>query len=244
MGATNLNDPQFQIGPACLVDQLVGQFLAHVCDLGHLTDSAHITATLRSIYRYNFQSLDGHFNNMRSYAMAGETGVLMATYPRGHRPKWPFPYFNEVMTGFEYTAAVGMLYEGMRDEGLAIIAAIRARYDGRKRNPFNEAECGNHYARAMASWGAILALTGFHYSGVDAALALAPLSGPTFWSTGDAWGTYAVDNARVTITVLFGALPLRQVTVCGIGEAHLPAAAVLRAGEARTLEIEPNGAAV
>jgi hypothetical protein len=55
----------------------------------------------------------------------------MAGYPRD-RPKTPFPYINEVMTGFEYTAAVGMLQEGMEEEGQRCIEAIRARYDGRK----------------------------------------------------------------------------------------------------------------
>ena len=77
------------------------------------------------------------------------------------------------MTGFEYTAAVGMLYEGMTDEGLQSIRDIRARYDGLKRNPFDEAECGHHYARAMASWAAVLALTGFRYSAVTRELRLA-----------------------------------------------------------------------
>ena len=28
-----------------------------------------------------------------------------------------------------------------------------------------EAECGHHYARAMASWAAVLALSGFRYHG-------------------------------------------------------------------------------
>ena len=86
------------------------------------------------------------------------------------------------MTGFEYTAAVGMLYEGMTGEGLQSIRDIRARYDGLKRNPFDEAECGHHYARAMASWAAVLALTGFQYSAVTRELrwpeSLAACSGP------------------------------------------------------------------
>ena len=47
------------------------------------------------------------------------------------------PADTEVMTGFEYTAAVGMLYEGQTDDGLRCIRNIRDRYDGRKRNPFN-----------------------------------------------------------------------------------------------------------
>ncbi len=108
---------------------------------------------------------------MRSFAVAGESALLMASYPR-ERPANPFPYFGEVMTGFEYTAAVGMLYEGMTDEGLQSIRDVRARYDGLKRNPFDEAECGHHYARAMASWAAVLALTGFRYSAVTRELLL------------------------------------------------------------------------
>ena len=56
-----------------------------------------------------------------------------------------------------------MLYEGQTEAGLTVIRAIRDRYDGLKRSPFDEAECGHHYIRAMASWAAVLALTGFHY---------------------------------------------------------------------------------
>ncbi|HOF89448.1 MAG TPA: GH116 family glycosyl hydrolase, partial [Armatimonadota bacterium] len=237
--------PQFQLGSACLVDQLVGQFLAHICGLGHLTDDGHQRATLASVYRHNFRALTGHFNHMRSYAMPDETGVLMATYPRGKRPKWPFPYFSEVMTGFEYTAAVHMLYEGMRDEGLAIIAAIRARYDGRRRNPFDEAECGHHYARAMASWAAILALTGFHYSGVTGAMRFAPLAGTNFWSAGNAWGEVSQretpDGIAVTLTVRGGALSLRRVALTGRGEAAVSPPASLRAGDAVTVTVPSAG---
>ena len=115
---------------------------------------------------------------MRSYALGDEAAMLMATYPRGHRPAQPFPYFAEVMTGFEYTAAVGMLYEDQTSSGLKLIEAIRDRYDGRKRSPFDEAECGHHYARAMTSWAAVLALTGFHYCGVSQTMRFAESEKP------------------------------------------------------------------
>jgi len=36
-----------------------------------------------------------------------EAGLLMASWPKG-RLEVPFPYFSEVMTGFEYCAAVGI----------------------------------------------------------------------------------------------------------------------------------------
>ncbi len=147
MGTRQLGAPEYQLGAGCLVDQLVGQFMAHVCGLGYLVDPSHVSSTLTSILKYNRrQGFEGHFNCMRSYVLGDESALLMASYPR-ERPANPFPYFTEVMTGFEYTAAVGMLYEGMTAEGLACIGDIRDRYDGRKRSPFDEAECGHHYAR-------------------------------------------------------------------------------------------------
>src|SRR5947209_5430851 len=119
MGASNLSDPELQLGPGCLVDQLVGQYMAHVCGLGYLANPQHIRQTLDSVMRYNFrENLFGHFNHLRTFALNDEAALLMCTYPRGRRPKRPFPYYNEVMTGFEYTAAIHMLYEGQVTEGL------------------------------------------------------------------------------------------------------------------------------
>jgi len=217
MGAEELADPPFQLGAACLVDQLVGQYMAHVCGLGYLLNEENIGETLCSVYRYNFRPLDGHFNNMRTYALQDEEAVLMATYPYGERPRVPFPYFAEVMTGFEYTAAAGMLYEGQTEEGLRIIEAVRARYDGHRRNPFDEAECGHHYARAMASWAAVLALTGFHYSGVAGTMTFAPHEGTHFWSTGGAWGTCKLTKGeegwQADLKILGGSLELKEIVV-------------------------------
>ncbi len=238
MGATNLADPELQLGPGCLVDQLVGQYMAHVCGLGYLLDPEHVRATLRAIMKHNWRDhFYGHFNNMRSYVLNDESALLMGTYPRGNRPKYPFPYYNEVMTGFEYTAAVHMLYEGQIAEGLKVIAAIRARYDGQKRSPFDEAECGHHYARAMASWGAPLALTGFHYSAVEGTLAFAAADRPTqaFWSNGYAWGMVRqepqAEGIAVTLQVLHGALAFRRLTLTGAGSVAFGAPVTLQAGE-------------
>ncbi len=201
MGAQDPTKPDYQLGKGCLVDQLVGQFLAHVCGLGYLVKKEHVKTTLESIMKYNHRdNLYEHFNCMRSFALGDEAALLMASYPK-NRPKNPFPYFTEVMTGFEYTAAVGMLYEGQLKNGLQCIKNIRARYDGAKRNPFDEAECGFHYARAMASWGAVLALSGFQYSGVDESMAFAPKEGRYFWSNGYAWGTCSLKKKRKSCDV-------------------------------------------
>lgn len=221
MGASDLSDPELQLGAGCLVDQLVGQYMAHVCGLGYLLQPENVQKALQSIYRYNFKAdFWSHFNPMRSYVLGGESAVLMATYPHGNRPTRPFPYYNEVMTGFEYTAAVGMLQENQTEEGLAIIRAIRARYDGKKRSPFNEAECGHHYARAMAAWAAVLTLSGFDYDARTAALTLAaPPDGAAsirhFWSTGDAWGTANVSHETLIVSVGGGKIALASVVVKG-----------------------------
>jgi len=226
MGASDPTAPEYQVGSGCLVDQLAGQFVAHVCGLGHLLDPDHVRTTLASIYRYNHRDdLYGHFNHMRSFALSDESALLMCTWPRGGRPEVPVPYANEVMTGFEYTAAIHMLYEGLTELGLRCIADIRARYDGERRNPFNEAECGHHYARAMASWAAVLALSGFRYSGVTGEMSFAARPGNHFWSTGYAWGTCVVSRRASKLTarldVLHGKVRLARLRL-GKGVAEVP----------------------
>ncbi|MFI6829040.1 GH116 family glycosyl-hydrolase [Kribbella sp. NPDC050241] len=212
MGAADPTNPVLQLGDGCLVDQLVGQHLARLTQLGSLHDTDRVVTTLRSILKHNGRSgFFGHFNHMRSYVLGDESAVLMCSYPRGNRPERPFPYFSEVMTGFEHILAVGLISEGLVDEGLKVIADIRARYDGERRNPFDEAECGHHYARAMASWGAVIALTGFDYDGRTGVMRFAPqVAGSRhFWSTGDAFGT--VDLAEGTLHVREGSLRLTSI---------------------------------
>ena len=243
--ATDVCDPSgpiLQLGAGCLVDQLVGQMISHVAGLGHLLDPAHIRTTLVSILKYNFRpNMYGHFNHLRSFVLNEEAGLLMASYPLGRRPKRPFPYWNEVMTGFEYTAAINMLQEGMVAQGLKCIATIRARYDGAKRSPFDEAECGHHYARAMAAWGAVLALTGFRYSGVDKTMTFAPAKGAKtitwFWSNGAAYGTVTQRNVKgrveVALQVLHGTLALRRLVLAGVGEARTRTGSIPAGGTAK-----------
>jgi non-lysosomal glucosylceramidase len=221
MGSTDYGNPDYQLGEGCLVDQLVGQYLAHVCGLGYLVKKENVSKTLKSIMRYNYVSdMSDHFNCFRSYALGNEAALLMASYPKS-RPINPFPYFTEVMTGFEYTAAIGMLYEGQIQEGLKCIANIRDRYDGRKRSPFDEAECGHHYGRAMASWSALLALTGFHYSGVTKEIKFGNIIGKYFWSDGYSYGTVEISNnlgnRTLTLNVLNGKIDISKVTLDGFG---------------------------
>src|SRR2546421_883648 len=236
-GAANPAEPELQIGSGCLSDQLVGQLMASVCGLGYLLDQSHVKTTLSSILKYNFrENFWGHFNHLRSYVLGDETGLLVASYPKRRRPKSPFPYCNEAWTGIEYTAAAGMIYEGAVDAGLKIIAAVRDRYDGAKRNPFDEPECGHHYARAMSSWATFLAFTGFDYDAPARVMRFnaAPKDSKWFWSTGDAWGvvrqTLAADSTEVQLTVLGGRLEISRLELRGVGGQTLAPRIVLTQG--------------
>jgi uncharacterized protein (DUF608 family) len=152
-GAWEKPEPGFQVGKGCLIDQLCGQFKANRVGLGPLVDAMHARTAAGSIFRHNFrEGFRDHYNNMRTFATADERGTLICSYPQGGRPAVPFPYWGECMTGFEYQLAVLLLDVGLRDEAVAVVEGVRGRHDGRRRNPFNEPECGSYYARAMASW--------------------------------------------------------------------------------------------
>lgn len=195
---------KYQYGEGCLSDQLLGQWFAEVAGLGKLLPRDHIRATLGSIYRYNFRrSFEAFANAQRIYALNDEAGLLLCSWPRDKRPALPFVYSDEVWTGIEYQVAAHLIYEGMLDEGLSIVEAVRARYNGARRNPWDEVECGHHYARAMSSWSLLLALSGFGYSAPDKALRFRPRVSPAafrcLFCAGSAWGTYSQKTAAGTI---------------------------------------------
>jgi uncharacterized protein (DUF608 family) len=218
MGSDDTERPEYQMGAGCLVDQLVGQYQAEVAGLGPLVDPAHCRKTLESIHRYNHRrELFEHANVQRTFVLNDEGALVVAAYADGARPEVPFPYYAEVFTGLEYTAASHMIFAGMVREGVECIANIRARYDGERRNPWDEAECGSHYARAMASWSGLLAISGFRYHGRArevTVLPRLPVAGfRCFWSTGTGWGTFAfgASGGPLRVRVLSGRLPCRVV---------------------------------
>jgi len=188
-------EKKYQYGEGCLSDQVLGQWLAMVAGLGRFLPENRLQTALGSIFRYNFRPDFRDFSNVqRTYALGDEKGLLLCSWPKGGRPPLPFVYSDEVWTGIEYHVASHLIYEGLLEEGLSLVKAVRDRHDGRRRNPWDEFECGHHYARAMSSWGLLLALSGFSYSGPDLRLGFAPClsaeSFRTFWSTGSGWGTF------------------------------------------------------
>jgi len=211
---------KYQYGEGCLSDQLLGQWFAEVVHLGKLLPVDHIRTALASIFRYNFRDNFEDFPNaQRLYALNDDKGLLLCSWPKGGRPELPFVYSDEVWSGIEYQVAAHLIYEGMVKEGLAIVRAVRERHGGIRRNPWNEFECGSHYARAMASWSLLTALSGFHYSAPAKELTFNPRYRQSafrcLFCAGSAWGTYAQEIAgqrlNAAVEVIEGKLELARL---------------------------------
>jgi uncharacterized protein (DUF608 family) len=208
--------PKYQYGTGCLSDQLLGEFEARACGLGSIVDASKARTALGSVYQHNFQTdLSDHVNTQRpTYACGREGGLLLCSWPDGDRRSLPFPYSDEVWTGIEYQVACGLIFAGLVDQGLTIVRTLRARYDGRDRNPFDEYECGHWYARALASYALLQALGGARYDAVDRILHLAPaLPGDSrcFLATATGYGTAGVKDGRPFLQVVSGTIDLRDL---------------------------------
>jgi uncharacterized protein (DUF608 family) len=231
-----------EVGPGCMSDQLIGQWWAHQLGLGYLLPRDRVQSTLRAIFRHNWKpDLTGWKHAPRAFAGAGDKGLIICTWPRGGRPDHVMLYSDEIWTGIEYQVAAHMIYEGMIEEGFAIIKGARDRYDGKSRppiprNPWNEIECGGHYARAMSSWSILLALSGYEYDGPAQVLRFAPRITPekfkAFFCGPEGWGsleqTRDGNGQQNTIRVVEGRMVLRQLRLVGKGP---PKAANLRLGD-------------
>lgn len=211
---------KYQYGEGCLSDQLLGQWLADTMGLGDLIPEEYIRKSLESIFKYNWkEDLSEHSNCQRTYALNNEGGLLLCTWPKGNRERFPFPYSDEVWTGIEYHVASHLIYRGFLEEGLTIVKALRDRFDGLKRNPWDEPECGHHYARAMSSWGLLLALLGYQYDCRDYTITFSPRlklkSFNCFYSTSTGWGIFTKEldsnGCKITISSDYGNVKVKRV---------------------------------
>lgn len=201
-----------QWGAGCLSDQLIGQWWAHQLGLGHLLPEDHVREALRNVVAHNLRSdHDEITTTQRAYAVRGETGLVMCSWPTGGRPEVPTLYCDEVWTGSEYQVAAHCLYEGLRDEADAILGAMWARHDGTRRNPFNEVECGDHYARAMAGWSVLEAALGLRWNSVTGVFSTA-VDGVSPLFTGSGWGEVRIDGPRASVRCRHGMLRLHRLT--------------------------------
>ena len=213
--------PRFQYGKGCLADQLFGQTWASLLRLGDIYPADAEDKALHSIWKYNWardvkDQTDAHLPE-RYYAHAGEPGLIICTWPHSKHPgEDGVRYRDEVWTGIEYQVATGMIAKGMVEEGLAIVRGVDSRYDGAKHNPWNEIECGDHYARAMASYGVLKAIEGYWYDGPQGVMAFDPKIGEDsitgFFTSAEGWGNLGQERSagsqENSVSLSYGRLTL------------------------------------
>ncbi|MBN1123900.1 MAG: hypothetical protein JXA82_02755 [Sedimentisphaerales bacterium] len=217
--------PDAQYGDGCLSDQLFGQGWAHQVGLGYIVPKKYCKTTLRSVWKYNWapdvETQNKSHAPERWFAYPGEAGLFTCTWPKSpHMGKKSVRYRNEVWTGIEYQVAGNMAWEGMTTEALAICRGIHERYHPGKHNPWNEIECGDHYARGMASWGILTGLCGFEYHGPKRHIGFAPrIQQEQFqaaFTGAQGWGTLTQsrkDNEQTNgIKLVWGSLPIKSIS--------------------------------
>jgi len=208
--------PKYQYGSGCLADGVLGSWMAMVCGVGQVLDRGKVESHLLAVHKHNLRrDLSTHSNPQRpSFAAGKDGGLLICTWPRGGKLTLPFVYSDEVWTGIEYQVASHLMLLGHVAEGLDIVRAARARYDGRVRNPFNEYECGHWYARAMSSYALLQGMTGARYDAIEKVLYLEPrVTGDfrAFLSTATGYGTVGVRAGKPFFDVKAGKVDVREI---------------------------------
>jgi hypothetical protein len=102
------------------------------------------------------------------------------------------------------------------------VEAVRRRYDGERRNPWNEFECGSNYARSMASYALLNAFSGFEFDLARGRIGFNPLAATAgqfrcFWSLDPGWGEFALTPGAAEVRLLYGGLELKELALPFLG---------------------------
>ncbi len=211
------NEIKYQIGEGCEIDQLCGQWHATINSLGYVFDKEQMHTALSSLFANNHKTSMRSFTNpWRIFALNDEAATVICDYPEGARkPDIPIPYCEESMNGFEYQLGGMLVSEGFVDEGLRVIRGVRDRYDGKKRNPYNEFECGSNYARSMASFALLPIFSGFYFDMPHGCIGFDPIqkSGDFsfFWSLGCGYGIFGREGDTLCLSVIEGSLSISKL---------------------------------
>ena len=211
-----VNQIKYQLSEGSSIDQMLAQWHADIVGLGEIFDKKQMACALSEMMQNNFKPTMRDFvNPWRAFALNDEAGTIICDYPADcNKPKIPLSYSEETNTGFEYAFAGLLCSQGKLDDGLKVVKAVRDRYDGEKRNPWNEFECGNNYARSMASYAFIPILSGFEFDMPNYHIGFNPYKTDDFnciWSLADAWGNFEIKGNTAKVNVFEGEICLKSL---------------------------------
>ncbi len=208
---------KYQIADGCIIDQMLADWHAHLIGLPCIFDPAKKKQALEALFKNNYKPTMREVANMwRNFSINDEAGTIICSYPDGvHTPAIPIPYCEETMTGFEYALAALMIAEGHLSEGEQIVKAVRDRYDGEKRNPWNEIECGSNYARSLASFSLLPIYAGFSFDMTKQHIGFHPIhqTGKFLFSLCESWGSFIAAESQYQIKLHGAPLTLSSISL-------------------------------
>lgn len=112
-----------------------------------------------------------------------------------------------------------MIMRGLETEGLRVVKGVRDRYDGKRRNPWNEMECGGNYARSMAAWALINAYQGLVADMPEKHVTFNPIHSDqtSVWAFGGGWGKLVTTANSLSLECLGGSVELKRLTLPFLG---------------------------
>ncbi len=142
-----------KVSASCTAAQLVGQWAAHVLDLGYIVAPEKVKKAVATILKRN--------------AQASAFGVVNAMMPSGERDKSNW-HSQHCWFGLAYVVAGLAIYEGFEKEGLALAEKTWNAAGVHALNPWNQPDMysatdgtylfGDHYMRNMVAWSLLGAL--------------------------------------------------------------------------------------
>ncbi len=207
---------KYQIAEGCEIDQVLAQWHANIYGLGEIFDPKQTRKALKSLFKYNYRpEMREYFNSCRIYALNDDSGLVIAHWPEHvYRPRLPILYAGETQNGYEWAACIQMIQAGLVKEGMTCVRAIRDRYDGERRNPWNEFECGGNYARSMATYSLLNTFAGFQFNMPAGEIGFDPIRTKKgkfrcFWSLETGWGEFVLVVTAAEVRVMVGRLKVK-----------------------------------
>ncbi|MEI6602118.1 MAG: GH116 family glycosyl hydrolase [Clostridia bacterium] len=211
------------VDEGCLTDQLMGQWAKHMIGTPDIFDKEKMRKALLYICKHSSK----------------EYGLVNCRWPED-------TYFHEVdpdcwndqantcWTGVELEFAALLIYEGLVEEGLAVIQNVDDRH--RKNGMyFDHPEFGGHYYRPLSSWSIISAMLGFSFRGTSYVFAPKVQGSKIklFFATGNATAQFIQDkeSGLVEIQVHTGQLEISDITLDGRLVQTFPTPKIVKAGE-------------
>jgi len=203
-------------------EQLIGQWWSDMLGLGDIYPRDHIQTAIASVFKYNFvPDCRKVLNTGYTLAMNDDAGLVICSWPKGGRPAQALFYADTIEVGYEDQVAGNLVNHGHILEGLAVMKAIRDRFDGRKRDPYDQIQCGGYYVRSMANYSLLLALSGYRLDATIGRLEFAPRlkseNFKSFFSTSEGWGSFSQRSGirvqTVELAIKWGQVRLKEIAL-------------------------------